>query len=75
MQDCGTIQLLEPFLAAGRPAEGVAQALAALDNLCKISRCAVALVTMRACVGPCACNWHLLQEGLHTLHEGPHSAV
>lgn len=37
-QDCGTIQLLEPFLEAGRPAEGVAQALAALDNLCKISR-------------------------------------
>lgn len=38
VQDCGTIQLLEPFLEAGRPAEGAAQALAALDNLCKISR-------------------------------------
>lgn len=38
LYDCGTIQLLEPFIEAGRPAEGVAQALAALDNLCKISR-------------------------------------
>jgi hypothetical protein len=37
-QDCGTIQLLEPFLRAGQPGPMQLEALSALYNLCKISK-------------------------------------
>ncbi len=38
LQDCGTIQLLEPFLRAGQPGPMQLEALSALYNLCKISK-------------------------------------
>lgn len=37
-QECGLIQLLEPFLAAGQAAPVIAQALEGLGNLTRFSR-------------------------------------